>query len=157
MSDVPPYRTDLNAAELRTTRQRLQLQLRETRTWSDLLRHKAHALRATPDGPFDPVSLAQALAAGGPPRSEPLATSRHLRAVESNDVEVLLSHAREIWETVADPDDEQSSRELADAADHVADRLEHRWRDVRIQLDGTAQDLIRLLASDKAKERPHDR
>ncbi len=167
MTNVPRPRTDaVDQADVkRLGRLRVALDevVRELRVWVDLLRNKALALRAvtavphqtnrrygsTPDplapGSLDPRSLATALAAeGSPPRQGRRTPTPRL---VGDDTEDVLRAARELWDTVADPRDIQASRQLADEADRVADRLEDRWRDARDQLRSVSQALERATGA----------
>jgi hypothetical protein len=151
-----PLHSDVAAvASVRRLRGQLRELLADLRVWVDLLRHKAHALRAVPAGPACPHDLGRALAAGGPTRPSP-AMPQSPRAV-GDDTDDLLTQAKTVWETVGDPWDEQARRELADTADRLADRLEHRWQDARAELRSSADELVRMLTDAKREAGQRDR
>jgi hypothetical protein len=141
---------------LRLLRQALGELLGDLRFWTDLLRHKADALRAvaavplTP-GSLEPEALAEALGKN-PPSPWTRGGTQRPRLV-SETTEDLLRRARELWETVADPRDLGAARDLADAAGRLADQLEDRWHVTRDQLRSTGDELARALAATRPDQR----
>jgi hypothetical protein len=179
MSPARPNAT--TAAEMRR-HQRLRQELRELiaeqQIWTDLLRHKAHALRAVADavqlhrlqppptrgsdsveplegGTLDPYALADALTASH--RSSLHAADRRSqpRAVVDN-TEDTIREAQTVWDTVADPQDWQACQDLAETADRVADRLENATHDARNQLRSSGAELARLLTRTRREADPRD-
>ncbi len=173
VNEVPPARAGIhNAAEvkrLRRLRHTLDQVVRELRVWVDLLRNKALALRAVAavprestrpyerelhplsPGSLDPRTLANALAAqGSPPRQHRRIPAPRL---VSDDTDEVLHEAQVLWDTVADPYDAQACRDLADAADRLADKLEDRWRDARDQLRSVSEALNRAATAADADDR----
>lgn len=150
----PPAGRDVSS--LRALRQAQGELLGDLRFWTDLLRHKADALRAvaavplTP-GSLEPEALAEVLAKN-PPSPWARGRTRQPRLL-GDSADELLRQARELWQTVADPRDVEAARGLADAAGRLADQLEHRWHVTRDQMRSTGDELARALAANRPDQR----
>ncbi len=142
-----------DVGQLRQLRGGLELSMRDLRHWSDLLHHKALALRATSDpqggelnpGSLDPERLAEALRQL--PQQRGRSRGRATLHVVADDTEDLLRSAREMWNAVADPEDLLDCQDLADTSDRLAERLENRWRAVRDEWRATGEQLARVIAA----------
>ncbi len=123
----------------------------ELRTWVDLLRNKASALRAISDAmhqqalspvAVDPDELADVLSRVPVPRGR----SRQRPPAAHDSVE-LLRRARVLWDVAVDAEDRLAAHDIADACDRLADQVEVAWRDARDRWRATGDQLAEIIAA----------
>ncbi len=165
MSDVPDpdrHRRDVTAAA-RDCAPGLEQFVRELMTWSDLLRHKALALRALAEplrrAVADPLGRRWTLRAGG--RAARVCPKLRSQPVERNPLrlaglgaEDAIERARAMWDTVADPRDTRTPRASRTLAERLADQLEDRVNEALDEYEALGEELDRALAR-QPSEHPH--